>query len=138
MHWLGMSAGVDADYELVLPRWYLGRHSSRFHFGSIACMSRPSLLHDKSSSCCNWLFRMSRFLQRGLDFRERNKQGHTPLHKAAFSGHERFCRWLVETVGLLDSQPDESGNYAADLAEMGELSERYLSVSPACPHCHTV
>ena len=50
----------------------------------------------------------------------RNKQGHTPLHKAAFSGHERFCRWLVETVGLLDSQPDESGNYAADLAEMGE------------------
>ena len=48
MHWLGMSAGVDADYELVLPRWYLGRHSSRCHFGSIACMSRPSLLHDKS------------------------------------------------------------------------------------------
>lgn len=90
------------------------------------------------SSCCNWLFRMSRFLQRGLDFRKRNKQGHTPLHKAAFSGHERFCRWLVETVGLLDSQPDESGNYAADLAEMGELSERYLSVSPACQHCHTV
>ena len=66
--------------------------------------------------CCGW----ARFLQRGLDFRKRNIQGHTALHKAAFSGHEGFCHWLVETVGLLDSQPDESGNYAADLAEMGE------------------
>ena len=73
----------------------------------------PGVDADADHALAHW------YLARGLDFRRRNTQGHTPLHKAAFSGHASFCRWLTTTVGLLDSQPDESANYAADMAEMG-------------------
>lgn len=114
-----MSSGVNADSTHALPHWYLVFHS--------ATLCPQKMCFSLTVFCCAC---SSRFLQRGLDFCKRNNQGHTPLHKAAFSGHECFCRWLVETVGLLDAHPDESGNYAADLAEMGELSIAGIIMPP--------
>ncbi|KAJ8608117.1 hypothetical protein CTAYLR_010247 [Chrysophaeum taylorii] len=49
-------------------------------------------------------------------WRARNAQGHTPLHKAAFSGHAGLCDWLRTVVGAVDDAPDDHGNYASDLA----------------------
>eukprot|EP01052_Picozoa_sp_SAG31_P008581 SAG31_NODE_436_length_15717_cov_5.420412_8_plen_394_part_00 len=54
----------------------------------------------------------------GLDFELRNRQGHSPLHKAAWAGNRRFCCWLRDAVGLRDGAVDNAGNFAADMAAM--------------------
>jgi 2-polyprenyl-6-methoxyphenol hydroxylase-like FAD-dependent oxidoreductase len=47
------------------------------------------------------------------------RQGHTPLHKAAWGGHIALCRWLRDECGAVDDVQDLGGNYAADEADMG-------------------
>ena len=37
--------------------------------------------------------------QRGLDFHATQRQGHTPLHKAAWGGHVDLCRWRRDVCG---------------------------------------
>ena len=37
--------------------------------------------------------------QRGLDFHATQRQGHTPLHKAAWGGHVDLCRWRRDECG---------------------------------------
>jgi len=49
-------------------------------------------------------------------WRSMNAQGHTPMHKAAFSGHLQLCIWLRNELGVLDDTADYHGNFAADLA----------------------
>ena len=52
----------------------------------------------------------------------RNAQGHTPLHKAAFAGHQDLCEWLRDECSCLDDRADDHGNFAADLArEAGQI-----------------
>lgn len=62
---------------------------------------------------------MARWLQScGLDFAAVQRQGHRPLHKAAWGGHLVLCQWLRDECGACDDAQDEGGNFAADVAEM--------------------
>ena len=56
--------------------------------------------------------------QKGVDFHAKQRQGHTPLHKAAWGGHIELLRYLRDVHGLMDDVQDDAGNYAADLADM--------------------
>jgi len=55
----------------------------------------------------------------GCDMHAPQRQGHQPLHKAAWGGQLALCRWLRDASGAVDDTPDHSGNYAADVADMG-------------------
>ena len=59
-------------------------------------------------------------LEQGCDFRSTQKQGHSALHKAAWKGHLPLVRWLHERLNVWDDTPDRAGNFAADLARMGQ------------------
>jgi hypothetical protein len=56
--------------------------------------------------------------QAGIDFCMKQRQGHTPLHKAAWGGHLALLRYLHSEHGLWDDCQDDAGNFAADLADM--------------------
>jgi hypothetical protein len=58
-----------------------------------------------------------------LDWSLRQKQGHTALHKAAWMGHVELVQYLHQVHDRWDDEPDASGNYAANLAEMGNHIE---------------
>jgi hypothetical protein len=60
--------------------------------------------------------------QPGINFQHRQRQGHTPLHKAAWGGHIELIRYLRDEHGLLDETQDYAGNYAADLADMAHTT----------------
>ncbi|KAL1523893.1 hypothetical protein AB1Y20_018812 [Prymnesium parvum] len=65
------------------------------------------------------LLPMAAWLRRhGVDWAAAQRQGHRPLHKAAWGGHLALCRWLRDVCGARDDAPDLSGNWAADVAEM--------------------
>jgi len=54
----------------------------------------------------------------GVDWRLPQRQGHTPLHKAAWGGHQELCAWLFRAQGVWDDARDAGGNFAGDIAEM--------------------
>lgn len=64
----------------------------------------------------------------GVDFTIRQRQGHSPFHKAAWGAHIALLRWFRDELGVLDDTPDYAGNYAADLAEMAN-DERHAEVA---------
>mmetsp|Transcript_16391 Transcript_16391/g.24159 ORF Transcript_16391/g.24159 Transcript_16391/m.24159 type:complete len:451 (+) Transcript_16391:240-1592(+) len=64
----------------------------------------------------------------GIDFTLKQQQGHSPLHKAAWGGHIALIIWLRDHCGLMDDTPDNSGNYAADLADMAN-TKRHTEVA---------
>ena len=64
----------------------------------------------------------------GIDFSIRQRQGHSPFHKAAWGAHIALLRWLRDEFDFLDDTPDYAGNYAADLAEMAN-DERHAEVA---------
>ena len=64
----------------------------------------------------------------GVDFAVRQRQGHSPFHKAAWGAHIALLRWLRDEFGFLDDTPDYAGNYAADLAEMAN-DKRHTEVA---------
>jgi len=66
--------------------------------------------------------------QPGIDFYKRQRQGHTPMHKAAWGGHLALLRYLRDEHGLLDDIQDYAGNYAADLADMAN-TERHAKAA---------
>ena len=70
-------------------------------------------------SCERLLPMASWLLERGVDFAACQRQGHRPLHKAAWGGHLELCMWLRDHCGACDDLQDHSGNFAADIAEMG-------------------
>uniref|UniRef100_A0A6B2LC02 Uncharacterized protein n=1 Tax=Arcella intermedia TaxID=1963864 RepID=A0A6B2LC02_9EUKA len=52
-----------------------------------------------------------------VDFTLQNDVLHTPLHKAAFKGHQPTCQWLIENVPQVDLlSPDKFGRNAAEQA----------------------
>jgi hypothetical protein len=70
------------------------------------------------------LIPLARYLSKHrLDWSLQQKQGHTALHKAAWMGHIELVQYLHQVHDLWDDQPDASGNYAANLAEMGKHFE---------------
>ena len=48
----------------------------------------------------------------GVDFNERNSEGHSPLSKAAYTGHAGLCRFLrMEPLVAAVDHPDNQGSY---------------------------
>lgn len=97
---------------------------------------RPDQLNDFDCGAVHWigispldragdsdgnaLLPLAKWLARqdGVDFSLRQRQGHTPLHKASWGGHVALLRYLRDKHGLLDTIQDYAGNFAADLADM--------------------
>ncbi|KAL3799705.1 hypothetical protein ACHAW5_000392, partial [Stephanodiscus triporus] len=48
----------------------------------------------------------------------RNAQGHTPAHKAAWGGNLALLRYYRDEFGVYDTVQDVAGNYCADIARM--------------------
>lgn len=75
---------------------------------------------------------MATWLHKDLQLAMKNhvlqRQGHSPLHKAAWGGHLSLCRYLHETVGLWDDVQDAAGNYAVDLARMAQHNDNAAMV----------
>lgn len=94
------------------------------------CHVDPAQKNDFSCSAVHWLgicpkieedlVPLAEWLaqQPGVTFQCRQKQGHTPLHKAAWGGHLALIQYLHRRQGLWDDTRDHAGNYAADLADM--------------------
>jgi len=61
--------------------------------------------------------------QPNVDFKKRQRQGHSALHKAAWGGHIALLRYLRDEHGLIDNVQDFAGNYAADLADMANTEQ---------------
>lgn len=79
------------------------------------------------------LLPLARYLrERGVNFHVAQRQGHTPLHKAAWGGHSALCRWLRDECGAVDDKQDLGGNYAADEAEMGGHVELAVWLRAEC------
>ena len=57
--------------------------------------------------------------EKGCDMHAAQRQGHRPLHKAAWGGQMALCKWLRDSCAAVDDSQDHGGNYAADVAEMG-------------------
>jgi hypothetical protein len=66
------------------------------------------------------LLPLARWLQSlpGIDFRAKQKSGHTALHKSSWMGHLALVEFLHQECDLWDDAPDDAGNYAAVLADM--------------------
>jgi hypothetical protein len=54
--------------------------------------------------------------------------GHTALHKAAWGGHMALVKYLHEKFHMYDDCIDDTGNYAADLADMA-YTERHSRIA---------
>ena len=59
--------------------------------------------------------------EKGCDMHAAQRQGHKPLHKAAWGGQMALCKWLRDACAAVDDSQDHGGNYAADVAEMGAM-----------------
>jgi len=66
--------------------------------------------------------------QKEIDFHAKQRQGHTPLHKAAWGGHIALLQYLRDEHGLIDNLQDYAGNYAADIADMAN-THRHAKVA---------
>ena len=74
---------------------------------------------DRAGAGAEGALAMARWLKScGLDFVAVQRQGHRPLHKAAWGGHLELCVWLRDNCDVVDDVQDQSGNFAADVAEM--------------------
>ena len=75
--------------------------------------------------------------QPGINFHAQQRQGHTPLHKAAWMGHLAMIHYLHTVHDLWDDHQDEAGNYAADLSDMApreNLNHHNHSTTTTTPH----
>eukprot|EP01135_Chromosphaera_perkinsii_P010455 Nk52_evm18s2133 gene=Nk52_evmTU18s2133 len=52
------------------------------------CLERETI-----RNMCNWIYK-----DLGMEFTSKQKEGRTPLHKAAFKNHIHFIDWLVERM----------------------------------------
>lgn len=104
--WLVDDQGVDPcqlnDFDCGAVHW-LG----------ICPLQRAS--DDSLLPLARWLAQ-----QPGIDFTLKQRQGHTPLHKAAWGGHLALIQYLRNEHGLWDDFQDDAGNFGADLADMAD------------------
>lgn len=73
--------------------------------------------------------------QSGIDWHLRQRQGHTPLHKASWGGHLALIQYLRNEHDLYDDVQDDAGNYAADLADMANTSRHARVAQYLRQHC---
>ena len=83
------------------------------HWLGTAPRERSGALGEELLPLASWL------KERGCDMHAPQRQGHLPLHKAAWGGQLALCQWLRDECGAVDDVQDKSGNYAADVAQMG-------------------
>jgi ankyrin repeat protein len=74
-----LAAGVDS---MAVNRW----GCSAIHWAGAA----------GDVALCKWLSDIP-----GMDFSQRNNQGHDGLKKAAWNGHWELCEWLLEGATLI-------------------------------------
>ena len=96
------------------------------------CKVDPCQINDYDCGLVHWMglapkgasvVDMARWLHEDLGLPLRNvvqRQGHSALHKAAWGGHLELCQYLHQVAGMWDDKPDAAGNFAADLARMGQ------------------
>jgi len=71
---------------------------------------------DKVIELCEYLKK-----EHGLDFTTRQKQGHTPLHKAASRKNRHVIEWLAKPSNFSEEErkamglPDVGGNRPSDI-----------------------
>mmetsp|Transcript_14796 Transcript_14796/g.21148 ORF Transcript_14796/g.21148 Transcript_14796/m.21148 type:complete len:575 (+) Transcript_14796:65-1789(+) len=123
VHSVGVDAAEDVnDFECRAVHW-LGicpRHRADDVHAS-GHDSRLDVIEGKiMNEAGNALIPMATWLasQPGVSFRIKQRQGHTPLHKAAWGGHIALIRYLHKEHSMLDDCQDEAGNFAADLSDM--------------------
>lgn len=90
---------------------------SALHWCGIVPMSRLSN-DDSIIELFKWI--MS---HEGVDINAKQNQGHTVLHKASWGGHLPLVRYLHRVYGMMDTEIDHAGNYAADLADMANTAK---------------
>ena len=73
--------------------------------------------------------------QPGIDFTMQQRQGHTPLHKAAWGGHLALIQYLRNDQNLWDNIQDDAGNFAADLADMAHTARHAVIAKYLRQHC---
>lgn len=108
----------------------------------------PGQLNDFACGAVHWiglcpsqphidLVPMAKWLdsQPGINFRLQQKQGHSPLHKAAWGGHLHLIQYLHHYQDLWDDSPDDAGNFAADLADMANTPRHATVAKYLRQHC---
>lgn len=125
--WLVEESGVDAaqynDFGCGAVHWIGLCPAARANFESESAGEDRGWDGADLLPLCRWLAR-----QEGVDFRARQRQGHTALHKAAWGGHVALLRHLRDHHDLLDDTQDDAGNFAADLADMAD-TDRHAGVA---------
>jgi ankyrin repeat protein len=101
--------------------------STRNYYGCTAahwCAARGDM------ELCRW------FHRRGLPFNTVNTGGHSPLHKAAWHGHQEVCYWLVDEVRLGHTvyRRDWKGQSVVDMAAANGHSSLAAWLRMRCEH----
>ncbi|KAG7355463.1 ankyrin repeat domain protein [Nitzschia inconspicua] len=89
-------------------------------------IEHKSSASDSATAAWTRIWTLCRYLdtQLQLDWTLPNRQGQTPLHKAAFAGNLPLCTYLIQTKPhLLDDTRDQQHLLAADCAERGRQFE---------------
>lgn len=122
VHWLGISPIRRADDYFVLDK----DDGAAFDHHPVDDSSSPS----RGSTAGYALLPLARWLASlpGINYGSKQRQGHTALHKASWLGHLCLVKYLHTQHDLWDDEPDDAGNYAADLADMA-ASDRHVAVA---------
>lgn len=66
VHWLGMSAGVDADSKHTLPRWCVDHRRSSLNTLCLVQMQKDHVYNIFNCGFCNELLWLAQVLAAGL------------------------------------------------------------------------
>ncbi len=113
-----------------------------------SCKVDPGQMNDFACSAVHWiglcpheestaLIPMAKWLdsQPGVNFHLKQRQGHSPLHKAAWGGHLDLIKYLHQHQDLWDDSQDDAGNFAADLADMANTPRHAIIAKYLRQHC---
>jgi ankyrin repeat protein len=136
--WLVEEQGVDPtqvnDFACGAVHWLGICPTNRANFVGADDIVTPSICSQEGGEM---LLPLARWLaeQSGIDFTLRQRQGHTPLHKAAWGGHLALIQFLRSEHSLWDEYQDDAGNYAADLADMANTPKHAQIAQYLRDHC---
>lgn len=112
------------------------------------CGVDPAQLNDFECGAVHWiglspykqdtdLLPLAKWLdaQPGVDFRPKQSQGHSALHKAVWGGHLTLIKYLHEHQDLWDDSQDDAGNFAADIADMANTTRHAEIATYLRHHC---
>jgi ankyrin repeat protein len=156
VRWLVETGGAnpDARAKHAVSPFQLAVWQNRFEICQWLvedCHVDPSQLNDFACGAVHWiglyprkedeesvdLIPMATWLdsQPGVTFRLTQRQGHSPLHKAAWGGHLSLIQYLHQHQDLWDDSQDDAGNFAADLADMANTPRHAEIAKYLRNHC---